>query len=110
MATNLSDTVIRLQRLAHVRRQAGHQLGRRPVVLVDVLLGPARECDARRQRVQGQSALVDARGSGSGQQRRGHETAGGCLGDRNGFLALAEECGDLFGGGGEVWGREGRRR
>ena len=59
MATYLGYTISRSELLPHVLRETSHDLWCRALVIVDILLGPASELDARWQRVESCPTLVE---------------------------------------------------
>jgi hypothetical protein len=74
----LTNNICALQHPPRMFRQPRHDCRRRPFVALYRFRRPARVSDPRRQRVQRQSAFIEAAGTRGGEQRGGDEAAG-CL-------------------------------
>ena len=81
----LANRVRAAERFAGVVSELGDDVGRGAFVGLGIRVGPADECLAAFERVEGQAAAVEGAGAGEGEEGRGDETAC-CLGDLVGGL------------------------
>jgi hypothetical protein len=71
----LAHCVRAAERFAGVVSQLSDDFGRGAFVVLGIRVGPADECLAALERVEGQTAAVEGAGAGEGEEGRGDETA-----------------------------------